>query len=117
MAKQFRQGRVQQEILKEVSDIILRKVRDPRVQGVTITEVDLTGDLQEATVYYTSRESSDQEKEDIQTGLEKASGLIRKELGSRLTTYHTPELHFKRDESIEYGSRIDQLLDQLKRED
>lgn len=113
----YRVGRVSQEILKEVNDILMNTVRDPRVKGITITEVDLTGDLQQATIFYSTLETDDQTKKETQAGLDKATGLIRKELGSRLTTYHTPELEFKRDESVEYGNRIDQLLNELKNED
>ncbi|HLR88888.1 MAG TPA: 30S ribosome-binding factor RbfA [Atopostipes sp.] len=113
----YRVGRVSQEILKEVNDILMNTVRDPRVEGITITDVDLTGDLQQATIFYSTLETDDQTKKETQAGLDKATGLIRKELGSRLTTYHTPELGFKRDESVEYGNRIDQLLNELKNED
>src|SRR5690625_348634 len=113
----YRVGRVSQEILKEVNDILMNTVRDPRVEGITITDVDLTGDLQQATIFYSTLETDDRTKKETQAGVDKATGLIRKELGSRLTTYHTTELGFKRDESVEYGNRIDQLLNELKNED
>lgn len=113
----YRVGRVAQEILKEVNDILRNNVRDPRVQGITITDVELTGDLQQAKIYYSSLEEDDQRKKDTQAGLDKATGLVRKELGQRLTTYRTPELIFARDESVEYGNRIDELLNQLRSED
>lgn len=105
-----------QEIEKEVSDILRRRVRDPRVEGVTITGVDVTGDLQQAKIYYSilSDKASDDQK--TKAGLEKASGLIRKELGSRLSIYKTPELSFIRDESVQYGDKIDQLLNKLNRD-
>ncbi len=85
MARQYRSDRLSQEIEKEVSDILRRRVRDPRVEGVTITGVDVTGDLQQAKIYYSilSDKASDDQK--TKAGLEKASGLIRKELGSRLS--------------------------------
>lgn len=116
MAK-YRVGRVAQEILKEVNDILRNTVRDPRVDGVTITDVELTGDLQQARIYYSTLKSDEETKKETQIGLDKATGLIRKELGSRLTTYHTPELEFRRDESVEYGSRIDELLNELRNSD
>lgn len=113
MARQYRSDRLSQEIEKEVSDILRRRVRDPRVEGVTITGVDVTGDLQQAKIYYSilSDKASDDQK--TKAGLEKASGLIRKELGSRLSIYKTPELSFIRDESVQYGDKIDQLLNKL----
>lgn len=116
MARQYRSDRLSQEIEKEVSDILRRRVRDPRVEGVTITGVDVTGDLQQAKIYYSilSDKASDDQK--TKAGLENASGLIRKELGSRLSIYKTPELSFIRDESVQYGDKIDQLLNKLNRD-
>jgi len=77
----------------------------------------VTGDLQQATIYYSilSDKASDGEK--TAQGLEKAKGLIRSELGSRLSIYKTPELIFERDTSVQYGSRIDELINNLKRQD
>lgn len=113
----YRVGRVAQLILREVNDILLNIIRDPRVEGITITDVELTGDLQEAKIFYSTLETDDQTKKETQEGLNKATGLVRKELGSRLTTYHTPEIEFRRDESVEYGNRIDQLLNEIKNEE
>lgn len=117
MANRQRHGRVQQEILRNVSEILQKEVNDPRVKGITVTEVELTGDLQDATVYYSSLNKDPEENENIQKGLEKATGLIQSQVGQRLTTYHTPRLVFKRDRSIETGSRIDELLNQIKDQD
>jgi len=113
----YRVGRVSQEILKEVNDILLKRVKDPRVQNVTITDVDVTGDLQQATIFYSTLKEDEETKEETQQGLDKATGLIRKELGDRLTIYKTPEIHFERDESIAYGNRIDELLNQINEEE
>lgn len=113
----YRVGRVSQEIQKEVTDILHKRVRDPRVDGVTVTGVEVTGDLQQATVYYSTLSDDKADREETQKGLDKATGLIRKELGQRLTLYKTPELTFDRDESIEYGNRIEALLNQIKEED
>jgi len=112
----YRVGRVSQEIQKEVTYILRKRVRDPRVEGVTVTGVDVTGDLQQATIYYSTLSEDKDSIKETQTGLEKATGLIRKELGSRLSLYKTPELTFARDESVAYGSKIDQLLNQIKEE-
>lgn len=113
----FRVGRVKQAILREVNDILRTEVRDPRVEGVTITDVELTGDLQQAKIFYSTLNNDEEAKSETQIGLERATGLVRKELGSRLTTYHTPEIEFRRDESVEYGNRIDELLNQIQAED
>lgn len=117
MADKKRVGRVSQEILRAVNEVILKEVRDPRINGITITEVEMTGDLQQATIYYTSLDDNDEAKEEVQAGLEKASGLIKSGVGEHLTTYHTPELLFARDESIESGNRIDELLNQIRQDE
>lgn len=110
----FRIGRVTQEVLREVNDILMKKVRDPRVSEATITDVELTGDLQQATIFYTTRSTLASDRKATQEGLEKSKGLIRKELGKRLTLYKIPDLFFKRDESVEYGNHIDDLLQKIK---
>ncbi|SDJ69645.1 30S ribosome-binding factor RbfA [Alkalibacterium thalassium] len=112
----YRVGRVSQEIQKEVTDILRKRVRDPRVDGVTVTGVDVTGDLQQAMIFYSILSEDESEIKSTQEGLDKATGLVRKELGSRLTLYKTPELKFSRDESIAYGNKIDSLLNQIKKE-
>lgn len=114
---QYRVGRLEQEIQKEVNDILLKRVRDPRVQGVTITGVDVTGDLQQAKIYYSILSDNEDDEGNTQRGLDKATSLIRKELGSRLNIYRTPDLTFTLDNSIQYGSKIDQLINQLKKQD
>lgn len=108
-------GRVEQEIQRDINDILLKRVRDPRVTGVTITGVELTGDLQQGTIYYSilSDKASDAEK--AQAGLDHAKGLIRRELGQRLTLYKVPELKFVQDPSVRYGERIDELINQMHR--
>lgn len=113
----FRVGRVSQEIMRDINDILLKKVRDPRVKELTITEVEVSGDLQIATVYYTSLHQLASERQAIEKGLEKSKGLIRRELGKRLSLYKTPELLFKRDESVDYGNHIEALLKELHEED
>ncbi len=88
--------RVQQEILREVTSVIRKNVKDPRVQDVTITDADLTGDLSQATIYYSilSDKASDNQK--VEEGLKKSTGLIRREVGRNLTTFKVPELVFKK---------------------
>lgn len=113
----YRDRRVGQEILKEVNQILRKKVRDPRVRDVNITDVHVTGDLQQATIYYSILSDKASEHKKAQEGLEKATGLIRRELGQALTLYKTPEIAFALDKSIEYGSHIDELLKNLDKED
>ncbi|WP_270206467.1 30S ribosome-binding factor RbfA [Streptococcus anginosus] len=113
MANQFRVDRVGMEIKREVNEILQKKVRDPRVQGITITDVQMLGDLSMAKVYYTLMSNLASEQEKAQTGLEKAKGTIKRELGNNLKMYKIPDLTFIKDESIEYGNKIDQMLRDL----
>jgi len=94
-------------------EILQKKVRDPRVQGITITDVQMLGDLSMAKVYYTLMSNLASEQEKAQTGLEKAKGTIKRELGHNLKMYKIPDLTFIKDESIEYGNKIDQMLRDL----
>lgn len=113
----YRDRKVAQEVQREVNDILQKRVRDPRVQDVTITDVRVTGDLQQATIYYSLLSDKASELKKAQAGLDKATGLIRKELGQRLRIYKTPEIIFERDESVAYGSRIDELIRNLNKND
>ena len=110
-----RSYRVGELIHKNISEIISRGLKDPRIGFVTITSVDVTSDLRYARVYYTVI-GSEKEKTDSGIGIDKATPYIRRQLASKLTIRHTPELTFVYDESIEYGNRIDSILKELKDE-
>ena len=113
MANHFRTDRVGMEIKREVNEILQKKVRDPRVQGVTITDVQMLGDLSVAKVYYTILSNLASDNQKAQIGLEKATGTIKRELGRNLKLYKIPDLTFVKDESIEYGNKIDEMLRNL----
>lgn len=113
----FRHGRVQQEILREVNRILMREIKDPRVEGVTITDVDLTGDLQQATIYYSTLSDKAGARQKEQAGLEAVTGKVRSELGKAIKLYKVPELKFERDTSVDYGNRIEALLEKIKKSD
>lgn len=118
MAQQnFRVGRLEQEIQRSVNEILLKRIRDPRVQDVTITGVEVTGDLQQATIYYSVLSELASVNQKAADGLAAATGLIRKEVGSTLNIYKTPEIFFKKDDSVVYGNKIDDLIRQLHTED
>lgn len=104
-----RSYRVGELIHKHLSEIISRGLKDPRIGFVTVTSVDVTPDLRYARVYYTVI-GSEKEKKDSGIGIEKATPYIRRQLASKLTIRHTPELTFVYDDSIEYGNRIDSIL-------
>lgn len=107
-----RAERVADQIRMEVADILMRKIKDPRVRSVTVTDVELTNDLRIARVFVTAL-GSDAETKDVFAGLSKASGFVRNELGRRLTLRYLPEVVFVKDVSGPRGDRILQLLDEL----
>ncbi|SFI52407.1 ribosome-binding factor A [Paenibacillus sp. UNC496MF] len=108
MAK-VRVGRVGEQIKKELSTIIQTELKDPRIGFITVTGVEITNDLSQARVYL-SVLGSDEQKEETLKALARSTGFLRSELGKRIRFRHTPELLFKFDSSIEYGSRIESLL-------
>ncbi|MBS4207580.1 30S ribosome-binding factor RbfA [Bacillus sp. FJAT-50079] len=109
----LRANRVGEQMKKELGEIITRKIKDPRIGFVTITDVKVTGDLQQATVYI-SVFGDDEQKENTLKGLAKATGFIRSEIGQRIRLRKTPEISFEFDESIEYGNKIETILKQIK---
>ncbi|MFC7679561.1 30S ribosome-binding factor RbfA [Paenibacillus sp. GCM10028914] len=115
MAK-IRTGRVSEQIKKELSQLIQTELKDPRIGFITVTGVDVTNDLSQAKVYLSVLGDDDQKAATLK-GLEKASGFLRSELGKRIRLRHVPELIFKFDESIAYGSRIEKLLGEIGEQD
>ncbi|MCQ6280157.1 30S ribosome-binding factor RbfA [Bacillus sp. EB600] len=111
-----RANRVGEQMKKELSDIIGRKIKDPRIGFVTVTDVQVTGDLQQAKVYI-SVLGDDEQKENTLKGLAKAKGFIRSEIGQRIRLRKTPEIIFEFDESIDYGNRIETLINKLHTEE
>src|SRR5699024_9706190 len=97
---------------KELGDIITTKLKDPRVGFVTVTDVEVTGDLQQATIYV-SVLGGEEKKDETLLGLAKARGFIRSEIGKRIRLRKTPEITFEYDEALEYGNRIETILRDL----
>jgi len=109
-----RSKRVGDLLREEISDIIMRRVKDPRVGFVTVTSVKVTEDLRMARVYISVLHK--EETSQTINALTSASGFIRAELGKRLRIKILPKIEFLEDDSIEYGTRIDQLIKRLKEE-
>ena len=110
-----RKEKLQQEIKKVVSDILQKEVKDPSIGFVTVTSVDVSGDLRHAKIFV-SILGEKGNQEDTLHALEKATGFIRTELGKRIRLRHVPEIVFKFDDSIEHGDHINKLLKQLHEE-
>ena len=111
----LRSNRIAEQMKKELGDIITRKIKDPRVGFVTVTDVAVTGDLQQATVYISSL-GSERERAETMKALVKAAGFIRTEIGHRIRLRRTPEITFEFDSAVEYGNKIDALLRSLNKE-
>ncbi len=111
-----RADRVGELIMAEMSDILLKAVKDPRLHGVTITAVKVTDDLRNAKIFFVEL-GKDDLSEDIETGLIKAKGFVRRELGHRLQLRCVPQIMFVHDKSFGYGNRIEQLLVQIAKQE
>ena len=111
-----RADRVADLIKMEISDLLLKQVRDPRIGLVTITGVKVADDLRTARIFFVEL-GKDQCSEEIQAGLGKAAGFLRRELGRRLQLRCVPELLFAYDPSFAYGNRIELLISEIHREE
>jgi ribosome-binding factor A len=105
--------RLNEQLKREITDVLLQDVRDPRVGRVTITDVRTTADLDRARVYVASMGTADEKREAIE-GLRAASSYIRRELSRRLHIRRVPELDFEWDTTLEHAQRIEQLLREVR---
>jgi ribosome-binding factor A len=103
-----------EQIQRELTDLLRRDVKDSRIGNVTITGVDVTGDLRTAKVFYLVF-GQDGPNPQVQRGLESAAGFLRNALSKALMIRYTPTLSFELDTSIEHGVRLTQLIDAANR--
>ncbi len=111
-----RADRVRDVIRQVIGDALLKEINDPRLESVTITEVKVTDDLKQATVFFSAMGDPAREKKSLQ-GFESAAGYLKRKLGKELRLRYMPDLLFKVDHSFDYGSKIDQLIRTIKEED
>ena len=116
MADSRRQDRVGALIQRELSEIIQRSVKDPRVAFCTVTQADVSPDLKYVDVKV-SVIGDEAQKDKTLAGLKSAAGFLRREIGNRLTLRYSPELRFAIDESADYLFKIDGLLKSVKSEE
>lgn len=109
--------RINEEIRREISDIVKLGLKDPRVQDVLISvvSVDTTNDLKSAKVYVSVLADEDK-KDEVMEGLNVAGGYIRREIARRINLRNTPELIFKLDNSIEYSAKMFKMIDDVVKE-
>ena len=103
--------RIASNIVKEISYILAYEVKDADIKFVTVTDCKLSSDLSYAKIYVTVLDDS--KKETTLKALKDASGFICRELAERIDIRHTPELEFVYDESIEYGKKIEDIIDKI----
>ncbi len=121
MGKNYRSGRIGEEIRKIISEMLHRELKDPRLLAglVSITTVEVTNDHSYATIFITfvahnlKEEDKDEQKKEVLAAFNSAKGFIRREIGKDLELRHVPELIFKFDTSFEYGRHMDEIMNNL----
>ena len=122
MGRGHRHERLGGEIQKIISTLLIRELKDPRLQNamVSVTAVDVTNDGSYATVYMTvlgygaqDAEKKKKQEQDALDAMQKAKGVIKKEIGKQIKLRHIPELIFKIDTSLEYGRHIEEIISNL----
>ena len=111
----FKVDRIASSFVKEISYILATEIKDQDINFVTITGCDITNDLSFCKVYFTVLDDS--KKESTLSALKGAASFIRGELSKRIQVRHTPELKFIYDESIEYGNKIEKIIEKINEEE
>ena len=114
MANNIRIKRLNHAFMEEISMILMEEVRDEDLKFVTITGCDITNDLSYAKVYFTVLDKDKKEK--VLEDINNAASFIRGKLSERIEIRHTQELKFIYDDSIEYGEKIEKIIDKLHKE-
>lgn len=110
----IRPERVAERVQREVTDILARHLRDPRLAGITVTDVEVSGDLKLATIFVSTL-AAGAERERSLAALDHAAPAVRRQLAPRLGLREVPEVRFRFDESLERGARVEDLLKKLER--
>ena len=111
MPREFsRNKRLGNQVLRTLSELLRFETKDPRLQNVSLTAVDLTRDLSVAKVYFSLMDPN-QDPVPVAEGLDAASGFLRRKLGSAIKIRHVPELRFAHDDSAAEAVRIGRLID------
>lgn len=118
MPKEYaRSTRVAEQLRRELSELLRFGVKDPRVEGASVTDVEVSKDLSYAKVYFSRLEDDPETIAETQQALTRAAGYLRRELARMLRLRHVPELRFIHDRSIAEGMRMDELIAKARRKD
>ena len=112
-----RKERLGNQVREVIAQCLLFEAKDPRLQNVSITDVELSGDLRHAKVYFYVHQGDEKEKLHLKKALDRAGGFLRSRLGQEIRSRHTPELVFYYDRSIERGAEMDEILRRVRQED
>jgi len=107
MANFSRNQRVSEQMRRELADLLMFEVKDPRVKNVTINEIEVTGDMAHAKVFYVAPNFS----QELQKGLDKAAGFLRSQVAKRMMLRTVPQLHFTYDETMDNATKMSALID------
>ena len=111
----IRRQRLAEAMREVLTELLMKDSKDPRLHGVVISAVELSGDLKTARAFFSVYGDSERERQ-AADGLEQAKGFLRRECGKRLRVHNPPELEFRRDKGFERSDRVHRILDQLHRE-
>lgn len=117
MAKNYRQGRLSEEIKKTISELLVNGIKEPRLKNriITVSGVDVTNDNSYAYIYVVpfvlDGENREKVYEEVLDGFNRANGIFRNKISKDYRLHHAPELIFKIDKSEDYGRHIDELLE------
>ncbi len=108
-----RAARVGEELLREVADVLTRKVRDPRVRAATLTGIQLSNDLKHAKIFYSFIGGGEDIKQ-VQAGLDSATGFIKREVGQRIELKYIPDVVFKFDPTLKKAQYMEELFERVR---
>ena len=108
-----RATRVGDQILKFIAELLMHKIRDPRIKGVTLTGINLSNDLKNARIFFSVMGDESAVKQAFK-GLESAKGFIKRQLGSNLELRCVPDIIFDHDPTLETGDRLEQLFKKIE---
>jgi ribosome-binding factor A len=111
-----RANRIGDQVLREMADLLMRRVKDPRVKGITLTGISVSNDLRFARVFY-SLMGDEERILEAQAGLDSAKGFIKREIGLRLALRHVPDIVFKHDPSLATADHMEKLFERIRGED
>ena len=105
--------RVGDLLLREIADLLMKKVKDPRIKGTTLTGIHVSNDLKYARVYY-SLIGNEKDIQRAQDGLDSAKGFIKREIGPRMDLKYMPDIVFRHDPSLQVGDYMEKLFGKLR---